>query len=128
MNVTELNPGTLTIAPLFLLKLMRDLALLEENTIGLPVSSYQVPLAERLCRVGVGDQKVEDFIAWRRSISSLIIVAVEAAGIGIRRTHRLYKKRRRSRSPAGSRGLDPRALHLLPGSALASEAAAGEAS
>jgi hypothetical protein len=43
-----------------------------EGAIGQPVSSYQVPLAERLCRVGVGDQKVEDFIAWWRSISSLI--------------------------------------------------------
>jgi hypothetical protein len=101
MNVTELNPGNLTIAPLLLLKLIRDLALLEEelrtaeDTIGQPVSSYQVPLAERLCRVGVGDQKVEDFIAWWRSISSLItdssndetqlakIVAAEAAGMAV---------------------------------------------
>jgi hypothetical protein len=48
---------------------------------------------ERLRRVGVSDQKVEDFSAWRRTISSLTsddsrdqnqlakIVATEAAGL-----------------------------------------------
>jgi hypothetical protein len=80
---------------------MGDLAELEEelrtaeDTMGLPVSSYQDPLAERLCRVGVSDLKVEDFIAWRRTISSLIrddsgdenrlakIIAAESAGLVI---------------------------------------------
>jgi hypothetical protein len=100
-NATEVNPEDLATAPLLLLKLMRDLAVLEEelqaveNTLGQPVSSYQDPLVERLCRVGVGDQKVEDFIAWRRTISSLIsdgsgdenklakITAAEATGLAL---------------------------------------------
>jgi hypothetical protein len=100
-NATELSPGRITMAPLLLLRLMGDLAVLEEelrtaeDTMGLPVSSYQDPLAERLCRVGVSDLKVEDFIAWRQTISSLIrddsgdesrlakIIAVESAGLAI---------------------------------------------
>jgi hypothetical protein len=64
-----------------------------EETIGQPVWTYQDPLVERLRRVGVSDQKVEDFSAWRRTISSLTsddprdenqlakIVAAEAAGL-----------------------------------------------
>ena len=51
------------------------------------------PLAQRLRRVGVSDQKVEDFSVWRRTIASLTsndsrdenqlakIVAAEAAGL-----------------------------------------------
>ena len=79
MNVTELCSGNRrTMAPLFLLQLMRDLAVLEEqlrtaeDAMGGPASRYQDPLAERLWRVGVSNQKIENFIAWRRSISSLI--------------------------------------------------------
>ena len=64
-----------------------------EETIGQPAWTYQDPLAERLRRVGISDQKVEDFNAWRRTISSLTsddsrdenqlerIVAAEAAGL-----------------------------------------------
>jgi hypothetical protein len=79
--------------------LCRDLEVLgdelwtAEEAIGQPVSTYQDPLAERLRRVGVSDQKIEDFGAWTRTISSLIsndsrdenqlagIVAAEVAGL-----------------------------------------------
>ena len=99
VNVTELNRGESTTAPLLLLRLVRDLEVLgdelwiAEETIGQPVWTYQDPLAERLRRVGVSDQKIEDFSAWTRTISSLIsddsrdenqlakIVAAEAAGL-----------------------------------------------
>ena len=99
VNVTELNHGESTTAPLLLLRLVRDLEVLgdelrnAEETIGQPVWTYQEPLVERLRRVGVSDQKVEDFSAWRRTISSLTsddsrdqnqlakIVATEAAGL-----------------------------------------------
>jgi hypothetical protein len=99
VNVTELNGGESTTAPLLLLRLVRDLEVLgdelwtAEETIGQPVWTYQDPLAERLRRVGVSDQKVEDFSAWTRTISSLIsddsrdenqlakIVAAEAVGL-----------------------------------------------
>ena len=65
----------------------------ERAAIGQPVSTYQDPLAERLRRVGVSDQKIEDFTAWTGTISNLIsddsrdenqlakIVAAEAAGL-----------------------------------------------
>jgi hypothetical protein len=64
-----------------------------EETIGQPVWTYRDPLAERLRRVGISAQKVEDFSAWRQTISSLLsddsrdenqlakIVAAEAAGL-----------------------------------------------
>ena len=99
VNVTELNRGESTTAPLLLLRLVRDLEVLgdelwtAEETMGQPVWTYQDPLAERLRRVGVSDQKVEDFSAWTRTISSLIsddsrdenqlakIVAAETAGL-----------------------------------------------
>ena len=99
VNVSELSRGESTTAPLLLLSLVRDLEVLgdelwtAEEAIGQPVSTYQDPLAERLRRVGIGDQKIEDFSAWRRTISSLIsddsrdenqlakIVAAEAAGL-----------------------------------------------
>jgi hypothetical protein len=99
VNVTELNRGESATAPLLLLRLVRDLEVLgdelwiAEETMGQPVWTYQDPLAERLRRVGVSDQKVEDFGAWTRTISSLIsddsrdenqlakIVAAEAAGL-----------------------------------------------
>ena len=99
VNVTELNRGESTTAPLLLLKPVRDLEVLgdelwaAEEAIGQPVSTYQDPLAERLRRAGVGDEKIEDFIAWRRTISSLTtddsrdenqlakIVAAEATGL-----------------------------------------------
>ena len=101
MNVTELCSGNRSRAPLFLLQLMRDLAVLEErlrtaeDAIGGPASRYQDPLAERLWRVGVSDQKIENFITWRRSLSSLIteglndearlgtIIAAETAGMAV---------------------------------------------
>ena len=88
-------------APLLLLELSRDLAVLgealrtTEDTLGQPFSCFQDPLAERLSCVGVGDQKVEDFVSWWRSISNLItdgsndetqlakITAAEAAGIAV---------------------------------------------
>jgi hypothetical protein len=99
VNVTELNGGESATAPLLLLRLVRDLEVLgdelwtAEETIGQPVWTYQDPLAERLRRVGVSEQKVEDFSAWTRTISSLIsddsrdenqlakIVAAEAVGL-----------------------------------------------
>ena len=99
VNVAELNRRDSSSAPLRLLRLMRDLEVFAdelwtaEDTIGQPVWTYQDPLAERLRRVGVSDQKVEDFSAWRRTISSLTsddlrdenqlakIVAAEVAGI-----------------------------------------------
>ena len=99
VNVTELNRGESTTAPLLLLRLMRDLEVFGdelrtgEESIGQPVWTYQYPLAERLRRLGVSDQKVEDFSAWRRTISSVTsdnsrdenqlakIVAAEATGL-----------------------------------------------
>jgi len=101
MFATELVPGKLARAPLLLLELMRDLAVLEqelrtiEDAMGRSISRYQDPLAERLRRVGVSDQKVEDFVAWRRTISNLIadgcsdenklakITAAESAGLAL---------------------------------------------
>ena len=99
VNVSELSRGESTTAPLLLLRLVRDLEVLgdelwtAEQAIGQPVSTYQDPLAERLRRVGVSDQKIENFSAWTRTISTLIsddsrdenqlakIVAAEAAGL-----------------------------------------------
>ena len=99
VNVAELNRRDFSSAPLRLLRLMRDLEVFAdelctaEETIGQPVWTYQDPLAGRLRRVGVSDQKVDDFSAWRRTISSLTsddlrdenqlakIVAAEVAGI-----------------------------------------------
>jgi len=78
VNVTELNRAESNTAPLHLLRLMRDLEVLgdelwtAEEAIGQPVSTYQDPLAERLRQVGISDQKIEDFSAWTRTISSLI--------------------------------------------------------
>jgi hypothetical protein len=99
VNVTELNRAEPTTAPLGLLRLLRDLEgfvyelRTAEETIGQPVWTYRDPLAERLRRVGVSAQKVEDFGAWRQTISTLLsddsrdenqlakIVAAEAAGL-----------------------------------------------
>ena len=98
VNITDLNSGDSTTAPLLLLRLMRDLEVLgdelwiAEEAIGKTVWT-QDPIVERLRRVGVSDQKIEDFRAWTRTISSLIsdnsrdgnqlakIVAAEAAGL-----------------------------------------------
>src|ERR1700751_4402559 len=99
VNVTETNRGKSTTAPLLLLRLMLDLEVLanelwtaEEET-GQLISTYRDPLAERLRRVGVSDQKIEDFGAWTRILSDLIsddsrdesqlsrIVAAEEAGL-----------------------------------------------
>jgi hypothetical protein len=64
-----------------------------EETTGQPISTYRDPLAERLRRVGVSDQKIEDFGAWTRILSGLIsddsrdesqlsrIVAAEEVGL-----------------------------------------------
>jgi hypothetical protein len=99
VNVTELSRGTQ--APLLLLKLMGDLAALDqelqtaEDRTGQPVSTYQDAFAERLCRVGVSDQKIDDFSRWQQTISSLIadnsgdedqlakIIAAETAGLAV---------------------------------------------
>ena len=99
VSVTELNRGESTTAPLLLLRLVRDLEVLgeelwtAEESMRQPVWTCQDPLAERLRRVGVSDQKIEDFSAWTRTISSLIsenshdenqlakIVAAEASGL-----------------------------------------------
>jgi chemotaxis response regulator CheB len=70
-----------------------DLAQQATERLGQPVWTYHDPLVERLRRVGVSNQKVEDFSAWRRTISSLTsvdsrdenqlakIVAGETAGL-----------------------------------------------
>jgi hypothetical protein len=77
VNVAELNRRDSSSAPLRLLRLMRDLEVFAdvlctaEETIGQPVWTYQDLLPERLRRVGISDQKVEDFSAWRRTISGL---------------------------------------------------------
>ena len=99
VNATELNRGESATAPLLLLRLVRDLEVLgdelwiAEETLGQPVWTYRDPLEERLRRVGVNNQKIEDFSAWRRTISSITsddsrdenqlakIVAAEAAGL-----------------------------------------------
>ena len=99
VNVTDTNRGNSTTAPLLLLTLMRELEVLAnelwsvEETTGQPISTYRDPLAERLRRVGVSDQKIEDFGAWTRILSGLIsddsrdegqlsrIVAAEEAGL-----------------------------------------------
>jgi|SRR4029077_9258628 hypothetical protein len=99
VNASELSRGESTTAPLLLLRLVRDLEVLgdelwtAEQAIGQPVSTYPDSLAERLRRVGISDQKIEDFSAWTRTISSLIsddsrdenqlakIVVAEAAGL-----------------------------------------------
>src|SRR6202521_5241001 len=99
VNLAELNRSDPSSAPLRLLKLMRDLEVFAdelctaEETMGRPVWTYQDSLAQRLRRVGVSDQKVEDFSVWRRTIGSLTsddsrdenqlakIVAAEAAGL-----------------------------------------------
>ena len=53
MNVTELNRGESTTAPLLLLRLLRDLEVFgdelrtAEETTGQPVWTYQEPLTER---------------------------------------------------------------------------------
>jgi hypothetical protein len=76
--VTEVAPGNHTMAPLLLIELMRDLAVLEEelrsaeDNLGLPALSYQEPLTQRLSRLGVSDQDVQRFVAWPLSLSSLI--------------------------------------------------------
>jgi hypothetical protein len=72
VNVTETNRGNSTKAPLLLLRLMRDLEVLAnelwtaEETTAQPISTYRDPLAERLRRQGVSDQKIEDFGVWTR--------------------------------------------------------------
>jgi hypothetical protein len=99
VNVTETNRGNSTKAPLLLLRLMRDLEVLAnelwtaEETTAQPISTYRDPLAERLRRQGVSDQKIEDFGVWTRILSDLIsddsrdesqlsrIVAAEEAGL-----------------------------------------------
>jgi hypothetical protein len=99
VNVTELNRAESTTAPLLLLRLVRDLEVLgdqlwtAEEAMGQPVWTYQDPLAERLRRVGVSDQEIEDFSAWTRTLAGLIsddsrdenqlakIVAAEAVGL-----------------------------------------------
>jgi hypothetical protein len=97
-NVTELNRSESTTVTLRLLELMRDLEILgaellvADEAIG---QTYQDPLTDRLSRVGVSNQKVEDFIAWRQTISGLIsnnardedhlakIAVAEAAGLAL---------------------------------------------
>src|SRR6476660_10442120 len=57
--------------------LMRDLELLvselfvAEEAEGRPVGTHLAPLADRLSCIGVGDQKIENFNAWRQTLSDL---------------------------------------------------------
>ena len=58
--------------------LMRDLEILgfellvAEEALGQqPAGRHQAPLLDRLIRVGVGNQKVESFNAWRQTLSGL---------------------------------------------------------
>lgn len=96
-DTSELNG--FTTAPLDLCYLMRDLEVLgaelqaAEESMGLPSWTYQDPLSDRLSRIGVSNQKVENFSAWRQTISGLIcsnsrdedhlakIAAAEKAGL-----------------------------------------------
>jgi hypothetical protein len=130
VNATELNRGESATAPLLLPRLVRDLEVLgdelwiAEETLGQPVWTYQDPLEERLRRVGVNNQKIEDFSAWTRTISSLIsddlrdenqlarIIAAEAAGLKLIAEWQLSGPRG-SCSVGGYRGLElPHARRL----------------
>ena len=92
-NATELN----TAPSLLLLELIRDLAVLdaELQVADEAIGQYQDALTDRLSRAGVSDQKVEDFRAWRQTISGLVssnsrdedhlakITAAETAGLAL---------------------------------------------
>jgi hypothetical protein len=97
-NATELNRSESTTVTLRLLELMRDLEILGAELLVADEAirqTYQDPLTDRLSRVGVSNQKVEDFIAWRQTISGLIsnnardedhlakIAVAEAAGLAL---------------------------------------------
>jgi hypothetical protein len=80
-----------------LLCLMCDLETLQvellayEDATGQPIVSHHAPLADRLGRAGVSRPKIDDFVAWRQSLSNLIsssplggmprIAAVEQVGL-----------------------------------------------
>ena len=57
--------------------LMRDLEILvselfiAEEAEGLPVGTYLAPLSDRLSCIGVDDQKIANFNAWRLTLSGL---------------------------------------------------------
>jgi hypothetical protein len=86
-------------ATLDLCYLMRDLEILAsellvaEEAEGRPVGTHQAPLSDRLSCIGVGDLKIENFSAWRHTLSGLIgsnsrdddhlaqIAAVEKSGL-----------------------------------------------
>ena len=78
VNITELNrreshDGSLTSS-----QAMRDLEVfgdelrIAEETVGNLFGRIKILLRSGYVCVGVSDQNVEDFIAWRRTISSLI--------------------------------------------------------
>ncbi len=64
-------------AILGLCHLMRDLEILAselfvaEEAERLPIGTHQAPLSDRLSRIGVDDQKIENFNAWRQTLSDL---------------------------------------------------------
>ena len=57
--------------------LMRDLEILgfellvAEEAEGRPFGTHRAPLSDRLSRIGVGYQKVENFNAWQQTLSGL---------------------------------------------------------
>jgi hypothetical protein len=74
-DVSELNePTTVTLG---LCYLMRDLEILGtelqavEELMGQPSWTYLDPFTDRLSRIGVSNQKVENFKAWRQTLSAL---------------------------------------------------------
>jgi hypothetical protein len=58
--------------------LMRDLEILAselsvaEEAEGRPLGTHQAFLSDRLRRIGVSDLKIENFSAWRQTLSGLI--------------------------------------------------------
>jgi hypothetical protein len=62
-----------------------------EDATGQPIVAHHDPLADRLGRAGVSRPKIDDFVAWRQSLSNLIgssplggmprIAAVEQVGL-----------------------------------------------
>ena len=74
-DVSELNEPTT--ATLDLCYLMRDLEILGaelqavEELMGQPSWTYRDPFTDRLSRIGVSNQKLENFKAWRQTLSGL---------------------------------------------------------
>ena len=100
--------------------LMRDLGILgfellvAEEADSRPVATHQAPLSDRLSRIGVGNQKVENFNAWRQTLSGLAgsnsrgedhlakIAAAERAGLTLLADLIEHLRRRNQQTNASS--------------------------